>query len=207
MSAVDFKKSTHDLIAQDPRFRCLVEEFGYPDYTSNDNYFEALVKNIIYQQLSGKAARTIYFRFMGLFPDGEFPTASTIAGILPKTLTGVGLSKQKAAYVLDLSQKVNDGILNLDTIGALSDDGVCRELIQVKGIGQWTANMFLMFSLNRENVFPVGDLGVKKGVAVFEGLTALPSEKELLTLSKKWHPYGSIAAWYMWKIVDGPCEW
>ena len=207
MSVVDFKQSTRKLVSQDPRFRCLVEEFGYPDHTPKDDYFEALIKNIIYQQLSGKAAKTIYCRFINLFSDGGFPTASAIVRTSPKTLRSVGLSNQKATYVLDLSQKVNDGILNLDTIGAMADDDVSRELIQVNGIGQWTADMFLIFSLNRGNVFPVGDLGVKKGVAVFEGLTTLPSEKELLTISKKWHPFGSIAAWYMWKIVDGPFEW
>ena len=110
-------------------------------------------------------------------------------------------------YLLDLSKKYTEGTLHLDEVDEMSNKEVSAQLIQVKGIGQWTADMFLMFTLNREDVFPLGDLGVKKGVALFEKLSELPTEKEMDKISEKWKPYRTIAAWYMWKLVDGPFEW
>lgn len=201
------KESANKLAEIDPRFSRLISEFGYPTFKEENNYFEALLKNIIYQQLSGKAAKTIYNRFLKLFETAQYPSPDEILNTPIEQLRGAGLSNQKVTYILDLSKKYVDGTLQLDELDEKSDKEVSAQLIQVKGIGQWTADMFLMFTLNREDIFPLGDLGVKKGVAVIENLPELPTEKHMAEISEKWQPYRTIAAWYMWKLVDGPFEW
>ncbi len=201
------KESANKLAEIDPRFLRLISEFGYPAFKRENNYFEALIKNIIYQQLSGKAAQTIYNRFLALFNTTQYPSPDDILITPFENLRGAGLSNQKVTYLLDLSKKYVDGTLQLDELDEKSNKEVSDQLIQVKGIGQWTADMFLMFTLNREDVFPLGDLGVKKGVAIIENLSELPTEKHMAEISEKWQPYRTIAAWYMWKLVDGPFEW
>ena len=201
------KESTNKLAEIDSRFSRLISQFGYPTFKGENSYFEALLKNIIYQQLSGKAAKTIYNRFLKLFETTEYPSPDKIINTPVEDLRGAGLSNQKVTYILDLSKKYVDGTLQLDQLDEKSDKEISAQLIQVKGIGQWTADMFLMFTLNREDVFPLGDLGVKKGVAIIENLPELPTEKHMAEISEKWQPYRTIAAWYMWKLVDGPFEW
>jgi len=201
------KESANKLAEIDPRFLRLISEFGYPTLKRENNYFEALIRNIIYQQLSGKAAQTIYNRFLALFNTTQYPSPDEILITPFENLRGAGLSNQKVTYILDLSKKYVDGTLQLDELDGKSNKDVSAQLIKVKGIGQWTADMFLMFTLNREDVFPLGDLGVKKGVAIIENLPELPTEKHMEEISEKWQPYRTIAAWYMWKLVDGPFEW
>ena len=200
-------ESANKLAEIDSRFTRLISEFGYPTFKRENNYFEALIRNIIYQQLSGKAAKTIYNRFLKLFETTEYPSPDKIINTPVEDLRGAGLSNQKVTYILDLSKKYVDGTLQLDQLDEKSDKEISAQLIQVKGIGQWTADMFLMFTLNREDVFPLGDLGVKKGVVIIENLNKLPTEKNMAEISEKWQPYRTIAAWYMWKLVDGPFEW
>ncbi len=200
-------ESANKLAEIDSRFSRLISEFGYPTFKEENNYFEALLKNIIYQQLSGKAAKTIYSRFLKLFETTQYPSPDKILNTPVEHLRGAGLSNQKVTYILDLSKKYVEGTLQLDELNEKSDKEISAQLIQVKGIGQWTADMFLMFTLNREDVFPLGDLGVKKGVAIIENLPELPTEKHMAEISEKWQPYRTIAAWYMWKLVDGPFEW
>ena len=201
------KESANKLAEIDSRFTRLISQFGYPDFKAGNRYFEALLKNIIYQQLSGKAAKTIYNRFLKLFETTQYPSPDDILNTPVEHLKGVGLSNQKVTYILDLSKKYVEGTLELDELNEKSDKEVSDQLIQVKGIGQWTADMFLMFTLNREDIFPLGDLGVKKGVAIIENLPEPPTEKHMAEISEKWQPYRTIAAWYMWKLVDGPFEW
>jgi DNA-3-methyladenine glycosylase II len=201
------KKETNALIGLDSRFQRLVDEFGYPNYQKEKDYFEALVRNIVYQQLSGKAASTIFSRFLNLFDSNQFPQPADIISVNKDTLRSVGLSNQKVSYILDLCEKCINNDLDFTSIDKLDDQEVSQKLVQVKGIGQWTADMFLMFTLNRLDVFPLGDLGVKKGVQIFEKLQDLPREKEMATVSLQWQPYRTLAAWYMWKLVDGPFEW
>jgi len=201
------KKSANKLAEIDSRFSRLISQFGYPAFKGENNYFEALLKNIIYQQLSGKAAKTIYNRFLKLFETTQYPSPDKILNTPVEHLRGAGLSNQKVTYILDLSKKYVEGALQLDELNQKSDKEISAQLIQVKGIGQWTADMFLIFTLGRENIFPLGDLGVKKGVAIIENLNKLPTEKHMAEISEKWQPYRTIAAWYMWKLVDGPFEW
>ena len=201
------KESANKLAEIDSRFSRLISEFGYPTFKKEKSYFEALLKNIIYQQLSGKAAKTIYNRFLKLFETTEYPSPDEILNTPVEHLKGAGLSNQKVTYIRDLSKKYVEGTLQLDELNQKSDKEISAQLIQVKGIGQWTADMFLIFTLGRENIFPLGDLGVKKGVAIIENLNKLPTEKHMAEISEKWQPYRTIAAWYMWKLVDGPFEW
>jgi DNA-3-methyladenine glycosylase II len=199
-------ESANKLAEIDPRFSRLISEFGYPVFNQDSSYFEALLKNIIYQQLSGKAAKTIYNRFLKLFQSATYLSPNEVLNTPIEHIRAAGLSNQKVTYILDLSKKYSEGSLQLDVLNEKTNKEISDQLIEVKGIGQWTADMFLMFTLNREDVFPLGDLGVKKGVAIIENLPELPTEKDMAKISEKWQPYRTIAAWYMWKLVDGPFE-
>ena len=201
------KSSANKLAEIDSRFKRLISEFGYPVFNQDSSYFEALLKNIIYQQLSGKAAKTIYNRFLKLFQSATYLSPNEVLNTPIEHIRAAGLSNQKVTYILDLSKKYSEGSLQLDVLNEKTNKEISDQLIEVKGIGQWTADMFLMFTLNREDVFPLGDLGVKKGVAIIENLPELPTEKDMAKISEKWQPYRTIAAWYMWKLVDGPFEW
>tara|TARA_B110000467_G_scaffold44859_1_gene41110 strand:- start:795 stop:1400 length:606 start_codon:yes stop_codon:yes gene_type:complete len=200
------KSSANKLAEIDSRFKRLISEFGYPVFNQDSSYFEALLKNIIYQQLSGKAAKTIYNRFLKLFQSATYLSPNEVLNTPIEHIRAAGLSNQKVTYILDLSKKYSEGSLQLDVLNEKTNKEISDQLIEVKGIGQWTADMFLMFTLNREDVFPLGDLGVKKGVAIIENLPELPTEKDMAKISEKWQPYRTIAAWYMWKLVDGPFE-
>jgi DNA-3-methyladenine glycosylase II len=158
--------------------------------------FRALTRAIIGQQLSTKAAATIDARFAALFRGR--PTARAIAKVSDAELRAVGLSGQKTAYLRDLCARIADGSLNLARLQSLPDDEVVAALTQVKGIGRWTAEMFLMFRLQRPDVLPVGDLGIVKAVQRNYGLRALPSPQRIERIGEAWRPYRSIACWYLW---------
>ena len=199
-------KTCADKLAKiDSRFTNLIDKFGYPTYKKETQYFKSLVRSIIYQQLSGKAASKIHSRFLNIYSTNNHPTPSQIKSTNMDILRCAGLSKQKINYIYNLCEYSLKN--NIENIDQLSNNEISKELTQIKGIGQWTVDMFLMFTLNRKDVFPLGDLGVKKGLMKFEKLTELPSEKEMGVLSQKWKPYRSIAAWYMWIIIEGPFEW
>ncbi len=186
---------------------CLIDEFGPPEFNPISNYYESLVRSIVYQQLSGKAAATIYGRFKGLVNSKSYPKPKDVLVISHETLRSVGLSNQKATYIQDLSGKWDRGEVNLSNVDSMSDEEISTELIKVKGIGQWTADMFLMFTLVRPDVFPLGDLGIQKGFMGLNKMDRLPTPKEMETSAELWRPYRTFAAWYLWKIVDGPFEW
>lgn len=162
------------------------------------DYFEDLVESIISQQLSGKAAETIFSRFkMGL---GSDLSPTSIIGLPDSKLRSFGISFAKIKYIKDLSKKVDRGELNLKKIGDLADEEVINELIKVKGIGRWTAEMFLMFSLARPDVFPVDDLGIKKGLQIVTGKEF--DTPGMLKFSLRWKPYRTVASWYTWALLD-----
>lgn len=190
--------STHDSVMAQ-----LIAAYG--DYTvaPHDNYYQELVSSIIGQQLSVKAAATIERRFVTLFGE-TFPTPEQIVATDIETMRSAGLSKAKAMYVIDLARHVLDGRLKLDEIAQLSNEEIIRVLTDVKGIGVWTAHMFLIFGVGRLDVLPVGDLGVRTGVKRLYDFDDLPSPLQLaeLAASNGWHSYESIAAWYIWKSLD-----
>ena len=191
----------------DKRMGKLIDKFGPPNFNLINNYYESLIRSIVYQQLSGKAASIIYERFLDLFVFDIYPEPKDILAVSIETLRSSGLSYQKVNYIRDLSEKWQEGTMNLTDIDSMTDEEISSELIKVKGIGQWTADMFLMFTLGRPDVFPFGDLGIQKGVMILTNMNRLPTQKEMERKTKKWQPYRTVAAWYLWKLVDGPFKW
>ena len=198
-----YVEASHDLAGRDPSMAALVAEVGPCDISPNRKrrpHFAELARMICYQQLAGAAARTIHGRFEALF-DGV-PTPDAVLAISDDALRSAGLSRAKAASIRDLAVRVNAGEVRLARIGRLSDDEVLRELTLVRGLGRWTAEMCLMFQLFRMDVWPVDDLGVRKGYSLLYGLPSMPAPRELEALGDAFRPYRSVAAWYCWRAVD-----
>lgn len=194
------KKATA-FLAEDPVFGPLVEEVGPLRIRPPlDTHFAALVRAICYQQLAGAAASTIHGRFVDALGGDVSPAA--VEATPDEPLRGAGLSRSKLASIRDLGQKVTDGTVPLDDVDRLPDDEVAQRLVQVRGIGPWTADMFLIFQLRRPDVWPVGDLGVRAGYARLHGLEEPPSPKELEPLGEPYRPWRSAAAWYCWRAVE-----
>jgi 3-methyladenine DNA glycosylase/8-oxoguanine DNA glycosylase len=166
----------------------------------HDDAFAALVRSIMYQQLAGAAATAIHNRFLGLFPDGLSPAAVLALG--DGQMRAVGVSGNKQAAIIDLATKIADGTVPLGDADSLTDDELVARLVQVRGIGRWTAEMFLMFQLRRLDVWPVDDYGVRKGWAMAHGLEDLPKPKALREEGERFRPYRTIAALYCWRAVD-----
>jgi len=174
-----------------------------PNFSGRKNPYHSLTRTIIYQQLSGKAAGTIKQRFLDLYPNTKHPTPEDVLKTSDPKLRSVGLSTQKVSYIKDLSEKFIEGHITSRTLKKMSDDEVRTHLIQIKGIGNWTVDMFLMFTLGRPNVLPTGDLGVQKGFQRIFNLRKLPDSKKMNALAKPWEPYRTVASWYVWRVVDG----
>ena len=166
-------------------------------------HFDALVRAIVYQQLSGKAAATIHGRLKALF-GGRDPTPAELLAVPEETLRGVGLSRQKLGYIRDLASRVASGELPIDNLHELDDDALTEALVRVKGIGRWTAQMFLMFRLGRPNVLPELDLGIQNGVRRAYGLRTRPKPKDILRIGERWAPFSSTASWYLWRVLELP---
>jgi DNA-3-methyladenine glycosylase II len=171
-----------------------------------DHYGE-LVGSIVGQQLSAKAAGAIWRRVLQLF-DGRMPTPEELIKIDGQLLRDVGLSWNKVKYVKDLAEHVLDGRLDLDHVATMPNDQLIEQLTAVKGIGEWSAHMYMLFGLGRLDVLPVGDLGVRKAIQNLYGLDQLPSPEQMITISNQnnWHPYESVAAWYLWQSLDNSPE-
>jgi DNA-3-methyladenine glycosylase II len=191
------------LAKQDLALASVIITHGLPTFTPHTNYYQELVDSIISQQLSVKAAHAIEQRFVGLF-DGNFPSAEQILSRSIEELRGVGLSRPKAAYIQDLARNILDGTVKFDTLDQLSNDEIVIELTKVKGIGEWTVHMFLMFCMGRLDVLPTGDLGIRNGIQKLYGINHLPDAEEITFLAKTngWAPYQSIASWYIWQSLD-----
>jgi DNA-3-methyladenine glycosylase II len=165
------------------------------------DHFTALVRAITFQQLSTKAASTIYGRMVALMPDGA-PTPDALGALSDAQLRAAGVSRQKSAYLRDLCEKVASGALDLDGLDALPDEEVIASLVKVKGIGRWSAEMFLIFRLLRPDVLPVGDLGILTAVQRAYRLRKRPSPERLHRIGEAWRPYRSVASWYLWRSLD-----
>lgn len=200
---VSLRIASAELASASPEMARLVERHGSPRFGTPPTVagrFERLARSIAYQQLAGAAAATIWGRTVAVL-DGEV-TPEAILSADPRALRSAGLSGAKAAALTDLAAKVEDGTLALERLGWRDDDSVIEELIQVRGIGEWTAQMFLIFSLRRLNVWPTGDLGVRSGYAIAFELSEAPSAKDLEALGEPFDPYRSVAAWYLWRAAD-----
>ena len=214
------RKAIIHLKKSDPVIRAIIERVGPYRMQVNPPEFHSLAEAIVYQQLNGKAAETIFKRFAALAGDPLMPQG--ILKLSDKQMRGAGLSKQKAAYLKDLAAKTSAGLLDFASLPKLADEEVIAHLTQVKGIGVWTAQMFLMFALKRENVLPTGDFGVR--MAMFRHYLdvqrakasktsasakkrrkkkiKLPTPEQMEKIAKCWEPYRSMACWYLWKSLD-----
>jgi DNA-3-methyladenine glycosylase II len=197
------KTAAQHLSANDPQLAVVIASAPLPDFIPHTDYYRALVNSIIGQQLSVKAAATIKQRFVDLF-GGTFPAPEQIITRDIEELRGVGLSRPKARYVQDLAQHIIDGSVRFDTIDRLANHEIVTELTAVKGIGEWTVHMFLLFCMGRLDVLPTGDLGIRSGIKQLYGLPELPSPDEvrLVADDHRWHPYESVASWYVWHSLD-----
>jgi DNA-3-methyladenine glycosylase II len=163
--------------------------------------FEALVKSIVYQQLSGKAAATIFGRLRVAAGD-ERLSPGRVLHLPPARMRSIGLSKQKIAYIRDIASHTQAGVTNFEAMRRMKDDEVMQALTSLKGVGDWTAHMFLIFALRRKDVLPVGDLGIRVAVQKAYGLDEMPTPAEVEALGEKWRPYRTIASWYLWRSLE-----
>ena len=196
------RKALEHLKRADPVLRKVIEQVGpcrLKPQTDGSN-FEFVARAIIYQQLSGKAAATIHGRVQALC--GGSLAADALSNLPDEALRGAGLSRQKLGYLRDLAARAASGTLDTVHLPELPDEEVTRQLVQVKGVGVWTAQMFLMFRLGRPDVLPVLDLGVRKGVQKAYRLRKLPDAKRIEKIAASWAPYRTVGSWYMWRVLE-----
>jgi DNA-3-methyladenine glycosylase II len=190
------------VLRRDKRFTCLIKKHGLPNWTKRKNSFQSLVRSIVYQQVSGKAASTILARFAAIFPGTRFPTPKEVGAMPIENIMAAGLSPQKASYVKDLALKFSNGTIQPRSLYKMTNEEVVVHLTQVKGIGTWTAHMFLISTLNRPDVLPTGDLGIRKGFQIVYRLKSLPEHAKMESIAKPWRAYASVASWYLWRAAD-----
>jgi len=191
-----------DLLKKDKNMQVLINKFGRPDLNPRQDYFQSLLRSIVFQQLSGKAAQTIYERFVDLIPKTSNHCPNEVLKLDREEMRKTGLSFRKIDYVRNLADFFENNSFQKKDVEKMSDQEISKELIQIKGIGQWTVDMFLMFTLNRADILPCKDLGIQKGIMKILNMNNLPSKKEMENCSRKWRPYRTIACWYLWRMVD-----
>jgi DNA-3-methyladenine glycosylase II len=192
-------------LRKDKKMAPLIKMHGPPDlsrYHGGINIFQSLLRSIVFQQISGAAARSIHARVLALFPR-KHPTPRSLLTIPVEKLREAGLSIQKITYIRDLAERCLDGTVDQKKFPKMSSQEIVDHLIVVKGIGVWTAQMMLIFRLHRLDVLPVGDLAIRKGFRRVYGLRSDPTPKQMEKLAAPWRPYASVASWYMWKEMDG----
>jgi len=184
----------------DPILRAIIEKVGPCRMNYAEPTFHHLAESILYQQLNGRAAATIFKRFTDAAGDPLTPEG--ILKLSDEQMRAVGLSKQKTSYLRDLAAKTKAGLLEFEKLSALPDDDVIKHLIQVKGVGVWTAHMFLMFTLRRPDILPTGDYGIQVALKKHYRKRKLPKPKDMQKIAKRWAPYRSVACWYLWRSLD-----
>jgi DNA-3-methyladenine glycosylase II len=194
------RKAVSHLKKADPILRGIIERVGACRMEFGPPEFHSLAEAIVYQQLNGKVALTIFKRFVALA--GEPLTPGGILKLTDAQLRSVGLSKQKSAYLKDLATKTAAGLLDFASLQELPDEEVIKHLTQVKGIGVWTAQMFLMFTLKRENVLPTGDYGIQAAIKKHYRKRKMPKPEVMEKIARRWEPYRSVACWYLWRSLD-----
>ena len=191
-----------DLLKKDKNMQVLINKFGRPDFNLRQDYFQSLLRSIVFQQLSGKAAQTIYERFVNLIPKTSNLNPNEVLKLDKDEIRNAGLSFRKIDYVRNLADYFENNSFQKKDVERMYDQEISKELIQIKGIGQWTVDMFLMFTLHRTDILPCKDLGIQKGIMKILNIKNLPSKKEMENCSRKWRPYRTIACWYLWRMVD-----
>lgn len=204
MKAPDYAAARRALMRRDPVLASIIRQHGpcrLGDARDRFDHFTMLARAIVFQQLSTKAATTIFGRLLESMPGG-LPTPAALASLTDEQLRAAGISRQKAGYLRDLGAKVDGGIVPLDDIDALSDEEVITALTQIKGVGRWTAEMFLIFRLQRLDVLPLGDLGILNAIQRAYRLRKKPTPDRMRRIGEAWRPYRSIASWYLWRSLD-----
>lgn len=199
------KRALEHLRQSDAVLAGLIDRVGPYKITYKDPTFQALARSIVFQQLNGRAAATIFDRFeKACGKQGVIPEA--VLRVRPAKLRAAGLSSQKSDYIRDLARKTRDGEIEFAALPSLADEAVIQQLTAVKGVGVWTVHMFLIFALRRPDVLPVGDYGVRTAIRNLYGLEDLPKPAEMERIAEPWRPWASVASWYMWRSLDGPAE-
>lgn len=199
----DTRRAVAHLKRADPTLAAVIARVGACRFEprAEGTHFEAVARSIVFQQLSGKAAGTIHGRFHDLY-GGRAPAPAELLATEDAALRAAGLSRQKVGYLRDLAARVDAGDVPLVDIETLSDESVVAALTRVKGVGRWTAQMFLMFRLGRPDVLPDLDLGVQKAVQLAYGLPTMPKPADVLRIGQPWAPHRTVAAWYLWRSLD-----
>ena len=196
------RKAIVHLKKSDPIMRAIIERVGAYKIEHSEPGFATLVRSIVNQQLSGRVATVILGRLTAMLPEGKI-TPAAILKLTPARMRKAGLSKQKTAYIRDLARKTNQGHVKFETLADLADHEVIEHLTRVKGIGVWTAHMFLIFALKRPDILATGDLGVRVAIRKAYQLEELPAPKQMEELAIAWRPYSSVAMWYLWRSLEG----
>ncbi len=189
-------------LRQQKRLESISLQEQKPPFKRSVDPFESLIRSIIFQQLSGKAAGTILARFLELFPGNRHPTPAEVLKLKDAQFKKCGISGQKMGYLRDLAAKFTDGTIDPSNFKNMADEEIREHLIAVKGVGRWTADMFLMFTLYRPDILPTGDLAIQKGFKQLFKLKETPNEETMVRLAKPWQPYRTIACWYLWEMQD-----
>ena len=195
------------LSSKDIRLKTFLQKFSVPVLPIEKNYFWSLCRSVIYQQISGKAAKKISDRYLSLFDQDVKMTPADVLEIDIEKIYKVGISRQKSSYIKNIADAFSNNIINEKKISELDDQEIIKQLTSIKGVGRWTAEMFLIFTLRRTDVFPVTDLGVQKGFQIFYSLDKLPTIEMMNQKSESWRPYRTIMSLYLWYAVEGPFEW
>lgn len=202
-TATSLPNAVTHLKAADPILARLIERVGECRFeaSAQGTHFDAVVRAIVYQQLSTRAATVIHTRLQALFGNSS-PRPAELLVTADADLRGIGLSRQKLAYLRDLATHVETGTLAIDSLHQLEDDAIIETLVRVKGVGRWTAQMFLIFRLGRLDVLPEGDLAIQKAIQFAYGLDNLPTVSQMRTIGEPWRPYATVASWYLWRSLD-----
>ena len=199
-------ESALEVLNKDSRMQMLIERYGHPTFEKKNDYFQSLVRSIVFQQLSGKVADIIYQRLVSLVPKNRINPKSILM-VSDNDMRGAGLSLRKVSYIKNLAVYFDTNVFSSKEVQKMSNEAISSELIQIKGIGQWTVDMFLMFTLNKPDIMPYSDLGIQKAMRIVFNLNRLPTKSEMESLSARWKPFRTIACWYLWKIVDDGVDW
>ena len=195
------------LSSLDKNLSNFLKQFDVPVLPIEEDYFWSLTRSVIYQQISGKAAKKISDRYLKLFSKGSKMSPVDVIKIDIEKIQNVGISRQKSGYIKNIANAFDEGLVNETQLHKLSDKEIIDQLVKIKGVGRWTAEMFLIFTLRRPDVFPVTDLGVQKGFQIYYDLDELPSIDMMNEKSENWKPYRTIMSLYLWLAVEGPFEW
>ena len=207
VNLVNIDHSIKKLKEIDPNLIRLLNAFKIDNLLPQQNYFKSLTRSIVYQQLTGASAKAIHNRFISIYDNDVYPTPKEVLITPLETLHAIGLSRFKAQYIHNIAEAFNENPIKYETLDQKKDEAVINVLTEIKGVGLWTAQMFLMFTLNRPDVFPATDLALQKGFQFYFDFDQLPKVNEMIEMSQKWRPHRTTVSLFFWRILEGPFEW